>query len=148
MKRATSILLTFCLLLALALCLCGCGGGQNDTPVPASEPAVEGETLERPDAVRSETESEDFEPYQAPEFNDSAFHEDEAEGEGDVKVDLSAVSQGYVAVSVVSANEDTGVSLCKGRCGASHLFQVCQQVLGSQLDAAVLPVVYTDSGTL
>lgn len=43
-------------------------------------------------------------PYTAPEFAVAAFHEDKAEESGNVKVDLSAVSQGYVAVSCTANN--------------------------------------------
>lgn len=40
--------------------------------------------------------------YQAPEFADSAFHEDQAEGDGDARIDISCVNEGYVAVSARS----------------------------------------------
>lgn len=40
--------------------------------------------------------------YKAPEFADSAFHEEEAQKKGNVSLDLSAVSQGYVAVAARS----------------------------------------------
>ena len=40
--------------------------------------------------------------YQAPTFSDAVFHEEQAQGTDQVKVDLSAVSQGYVAVAVFS----------------------------------------------
>lgn len=40
--------------------------------------------------------------YQAPVFSDAAFHEEQAQGTDQVKVDVSAVSQGYVAVAVFS----------------------------------------------
>ena len=41
--------------------------------------------------------------YTPPPFADSTFHEDLAEGNENVKIDLSAVSDGYVAVSARSA---------------------------------------------
>ena len=40
--------------------------------------------------------------YQAPPFADSAFHEELAEGNDSVRIDLSALSEGYVAVSARS----------------------------------------------
>lgn len=40
--------------------------------------------------------------YKAPEFADSAFHEDQAQGEENAKIDISCVNQGYVAVSAKS----------------------------------------------
>ena len=79
-KRLTPLLLAFCML------LCGCGGAM-------APPG--GESLSR--AV-----SEDFTPYTAPPFASSQYHEDLAEGEDDTRIDLSAVSEGYVAVSVKS----------------------------------------------
>lgn len=42
------------------------------------------------------------EKYKVPEYAEAVFHEDMAEGEGDVYIDISAVEQGYVAVSAVS----------------------------------------------
>ncbi len=41
-------------------------------------------------------------PYQAPEFLDSGFHEDQAQGVDGAQIDLSAVDEGYVGVSVRS----------------------------------------------
>lgn len=40
--------------------------------------------------------------WEPPPFQDAAFHEDAALVEGNVKIDLSCTSQGYVAVSVVA----------------------------------------------
>ena len=42
--------------------------------------------------------------YTVPPFADAAFHEDKADDYGVVKIDVSAVSQGYVAVSCVADN--------------------------------------------
>lgn len=75
--------------------------GRKATPSPApggkttSAPASSGKAT--PSPVPGAEKS--FTPYQAPEFAGSAFHADLAEGDENVKVDLSAVSQGYVAVS-------------------------------------------------
>ena len=41
----------------------------------------------------------DFTPYQAPEFADSAFHAEHAQGNGQVKLDLEHTSEGYIGVS-------------------------------------------------
>lgn len=41
-------------------------------------------------------------PYKAPEFADAVFHEDKADDYGVVKLDVSAVNQGYVAVSCIA----------------------------------------------
>lgn len=40
--------------------------------------------------------------YQAPEFADASFHEEKAQGKDGALIDLSAVEQGYVAVSAVA----------------------------------------------
>ncbi len=79
--------LCFLSMLLLAACLCGCGDSAK-TPKP-SGPRGEGE----PSASGS---------YQAPEFADAVFHEDKAQGTQQVQLDVSAVSQGYVAVSARS----------------------------------------------
>ena len=42
--------------------------------------------------------------WEMPPFQDAVFHEDAAQTEGNVKIDLSGVTQGYVAVSVVADN--------------------------------------------
>lgn len=94
-----------CLLLALVLLLCleGCGEDQGSGPseVHATE-NVPAASKPREAAAGEGTTKEPKTVYQAPEFADSAFHEDQAQGEGDVWLDLSAVSQGYVAVSAKS----------------------------------------------
>ena len=40
--------------------------------------------------------------WETPPFQDAVFHEDAAQAEGNVKIDLSCSSQGYIAVSVVA----------------------------------------------
>lgn len=92
-------------LLASVLCACGnegagtlgtqsqAGGdivnisGENEASVPTASYAA------------GEGSKNDFKPYEAPEFADSAFHAELAQGKGDVLVDLSALSSGYLAVS-------------------------------------------------
>ncbi len=91
-----------CLWMALIvlLCLGGCGdsGGVKQSQELSAEetPAASGQG----DAAAARQAPKN--PYQAPEFADSAFHEDQAQGEGNSRIDLSAVSQGYVAVSAQS----------------------------------------------
>ncbi len=96
-----------CLVILLSLAGCGRTGDgrtQNGNPpvesVPASGPgeASSDEGL----SMVSQDGGTNFKAYQAPEFADSAFHADKAEGTGTVKLDLSALSQGYVAVSAES----------------------------------------------
>lgn len=82
-------------------CFFGCGGepgrevGSGDTKVnQAQAPGTTKVSSE------SRQESEDFEPYQAPEFADSVFHAELAEGKGEVLLDLSDASLGYGGISV------------------------------------------------
>lgn len=94
-----------CLWMALIVLLCLGGCGDERSPGPSEEVAAgeipaassRGET-----AAGGQGSGAPKTVYQAPEFADSAFHADLAEGEGDTWVDLSAVSQGYVAVSAKS----------------------------------------------
>lgn len=76
-----------CLLLACCLLLSGCG-------------SVETPSRSLPQSASADDEN--FTPYQAPPFAASAFHEELAEGSGAVRIDLSAVNEGYVAVSARS----------------------------------------------
>ena len=77
------------LLAAFALLLAGCGAsGAGSAPgrsvaAAASEKAAGG--------------------YEAPPFRGAAFHADQAQGPAGAKVDVSAVAQGYVAVSAESS---------------------------------------------
>ncbi len=93
---------TFALLAALLLLLGGCGGGAPaaSSAQPASRQVGEIEDSTVP--ATSFSDDEDFEPYEAPEFADSAFHADLAEGDGGGLIDLSAVEDGVVAVSAES----------------------------------------------
>ena len=78
----------------LLLCLCGCGSTETleDGATPLGWFSKKSGKSEA--AVR-----EDRGPYVAPAFADSAFHADKAEGNANNRIDLSAVSEGYVAVS-------------------------------------------------
>lgn len=52
--------------------------------------------------------------YKAPAFKDSAFHENKAQGQGGVLLDLSQASKGYVALSVESDSR-IKFQICKGK---------------------------------
>ena len=73
------------------LMLGGCGESAEKT-APAATGAVPGETAAEPSGK----------PYAAPKITPAQLHRDKAEGQGDVLVDVSAVSEGYVAVSAKS----------------------------------------------
>jgi hypothetical protein len=80
------------LLLALCLLLSGCG---------TAEP-WEGGVPEKQSAPGAETKREAAAAYEAPPIATAAFHADKAEGDERTKIDLSAVDEGYVAVSASS----------------------------------------------
>ena len=82
-------------LLAVLLCLGGCGAETADPHT--SEPLEEYLDTQSPAAPPASGT-----PYQAPAFLDSAYHADQARGDSGVKLDLSAVSDGYVGVSATS----------------------------------------------
>ena len=75
---------------AALLFLSGCGGAPEK---PAGE--------EIPDGAAPLTDFAGT-AYEAPPFRGSSYHAAEAEGIEDAKIDLSAVSEGYVAVSAES----------------------------------------------
>ena len=75
-------------LLAVSILLTGCGG-------PPSLPSSLGSS-------DSSSKSADFTPYQAPPMATAEYHADLAEGNDRAHIDLSAVSEGYVAVSATS----------------------------------------------
>lgn len=111
-----------CLLLALVIFTGGCAGAQTDTAkeqagtveleknqIPAADGASKNtapQSRESKKTVSAGGKAQNDQKakkkkkhYRAPEFAGSAFHADAAEGSGDVLLDLSAVSQGYVAVA-------------------------------------------------
>lgn len=105
-------------IMLLSLFMGGCGGPAAPQEAPAAESAVpadgssqvsmvvenqEYEAAPRPGgASAGGNGEEDFIPYQAPEFADSAYHEEHAQGDGKVKLDLEHTSEGYIGVSGVS----------------------------------------------
>lgn len=80
----------------------GCSTAETD-PVP--DPIPQKNVGKEPQASGAEQFSsagEEFTPYQAPAFAGASFHREAAQGENEVLLDLSAVSEGYVAVSAES----------------------------------------------
>ncbi len=70
------------------MCLFGCGSGSEEEPV-----------MEEPETVEDDKPKQ---KYQVPEYADVVFDEDAAEYRNGAYIDLSHVSQGYVAVSAES----------------------------------------------
>ena len=85
--------------IAVLLCFSGCG----EAAAPAAEDPVPEEQLdtEVPGAHPSAA-SGSLEPYKAPPFLDAQFHGQNAASTGEVVLDTSAVSDGYIAVSAFS----------------------------------------------
>ena len=73
-----------CILLVLMMLLWGCSSEAQTVPEP------------------SQDHDEDREKYEVPEYAEAVFHEAEAIVDGDVLFDISAVDEGYVAVSAES----------------------------------------------
>lgn len=74
------------------LILGGCGAPENAGPSPGPDQAPAAEV----------TAKEPSKPYVAPKISETVFHREEAQGENGVLMDLSAVAEGYVAVSAQS----------------------------------------------
>ena len=77
--------------LILCLALTACGGSGASSPEPASRAAEPSQSA----ALSAEGGSGG---YEVPKFRGAKFHEDKAEGNEEVQVDLSAVSKGYIAL--------------------------------------------------
>lgn len=74
------------------LMLSGCGESAGQGETPAISESVHKEMSAEPIGV----------PYVAPNISPAEFHLEKAQGEGGALVDVSAVSEGYVAVSAQS----------------------------------------------
>lgn len=90
-------------IMLLPLLMSGCGGAAapgsaKDGPQENASQAVQVENQEY-EAGPGTSGEKDFTPYQAPEFADSAFHAEHAQGEGEVALDLEHVDEGYIGVS-------------------------------------------------
>ncbi|MBR0040654.1 MAG: transglutaminase domain-containing protein [Oscillospiraceae bacterium] len=87
------------LLAALALLLSGCGSpAETSSALKQTQSALQGSLAE---AGKSQS-SDKTGAFVSPPFLDAVFHADAAEGNDSVKLDLSALQDGYVAVSAVS----------------------------------------------
>lgn len=74
--------------------LCGCSGS-GSTPLPEAEAAETAEDTPAPTA----TPEREAAPPREVDFVDSSFHEDLAEGNDSVLVDISSANEGYIAVA-------------------------------------------------
>lgn len=89
--RRNMISAALLLLLLLCLLLSGCG---------ADMPLNGGASLQMMQS--GSVPKADFVPYEAPPMPEVVFHPELAEGNSQVKIDLSSVSEGYFAVSATS----------------------------------------------
>ena len=85
-------------LAALALLLGGCGEPSQSVPAPPVQ-----NTANAQSTGQESGGSDKQGAFRSPTFRDAVFHEDAAEGDEGVRLDLSALQDGYVAVS---ANSD------------------------------------------
>ena len=96
-----------CLALALLLLLlCGCAPAQSAVETPAIGRLYgtkDGATNSSSGSGAGSAAGTGM-PYVAPPFRDAVFHSDAAEGSDSVQLDLSAVNDGYIAVSAVSGS--------------------------------------------
>lgn len=85
------------------LCLCGCVAQTGEDPVlPEQSVPKQGSSGGSSGGGESQQENNEgaaAEPYQAPAFADSVFHEEAAVGEKGVLFDLSATAEGYIGVA-------------------------------------------------
>ena len=89
------------LLIAAALTACGSGAGGNSGGIPglpSAKPKNEGKPGD----------------YKIPKFKTSSFHEDKAQGNGEARVDISSVSNGYIGV-LVNSDARVKVQVLKGK---------------------------------
>lgn len=82
------------------LMLGGCGGPEGTAGMPAAAPAATTAAQEKTPAPTPVAN-----PYVAPDISPAKFHRDQALGEGSALIDVSAVSEGYVAVSAQSESK-------------------------------------------
>ncbi len=91
-------------LAALALLLGGCGEPSQSVPAPPAQNAANAQNTANAQSTGQESGGSDKQgAFRSPTFRDAVFHEDAAEGDEGVRLDLSALQDGYVAVS---ANSD------------------------------------------
>lgn len=102
-KRPNLILkaLLVALALLLVLCLSGCSSGGGSGGSDASSGA-------KSDSKTAELNEGEPGDYKIPKFRDAKFNEGSAEGNDEVKVDLSSINKGYIALT---ANSDKRLKL-------------------------------------
>ena len=84
------------------LCLGGCMVAHTDMPLEDTPSSSVTETEQSVPDKQQTPDSQEFTPYQAPEFARADFDHASAHGENGVLIDLSGISMGYVAVSAES----------------------------------------------
>ncbi len=84
------------------LCLGGCMVAHTDMPLEDTPSSSVTEIEQSVPDKQQAPDSQEFTPYQAPEFARADFDHASAQGENGVLIDLSGISMGYVAVSAES----------------------------------------------
>ncbi len=101
MHRLKKLYILLAAVLIIGICLSGCGS-KGESEAVAQEGKVSGEEdsgNSQSDEPVKEENQEDKGPYEAPAFADSGFHEEQADDNGIVQMDISSLNKGYVAVS-------------------------------------------------
>ena len=94
---------SICLLVtALLLVLCGCGTARTEEAETAASARQHADTAPFTAPLLFRKTEPELPPAQVPDFPVAEFHEDQAQEAAGVKLDLSALEEGYVAVSALS----------------------------------------------
>lgn len=96
-------------IMLLPLFISGCGspaapgeasiGGASQESASQVSMVVENQEYEAAPNSSGKDGKENFTPYQAPEFADSAFHAEHAQGNEQVQLDLEHANEGYIGIS-------------------------------------------------
>ena len=103
MTNSVKVLLTT-LLLIICLSFSACGGSGSSSPSGAGGGSTEGDSF-------------------SPEFHDAEYHETDAEGNGEIQVDFSCVSDGYFGSLV---NSDARIKLQVLKDADTYTYDVIQ----------------------
>lgn len=127
-KRKTKLNICFLNMVVSLFLLCGCGGAEApiEKTAPIQRTVVNAEPLENNETEEliepEEVQKKDGD-YEVPEYRGSWFNRDASEGNGNVRLDLSSVSLGYIAVSV---NSDTRIKFQVIKDGETYTYNVAK----------------------
>ena len=96
-KALVSAVVMTCLI-SVSIPVLGCGGESSAAQTKESAPQAQTQTQAETTAAKDGT-------YVTPDFRDAQFHQDLAETDGTMYIDVSAVNEGYVAASGKSGSK-------------------------------------------